>query len=531
MDSQSNNKSSRDNASHDRQKAKDVRLSNISASKAVADAVRTSLGPRGLDKMVQEEGGDVFISNDGATILSKMRVEHPAAKMLVDLSKAQDVEAGDGTTTVVVIAGSLLSACLTLLGKGIHPSVISDAFQFAVEKAEEILERAAQPVDVNDRAAVVQAAATALSSKVVSQHAALLAPIAVEAVTRISNLDQPDSIDLRNIRVVKKLGGTLDDTELFDGLVLNQHANKSAGGVTKVTGAKVALIQFCLSAPKTDIENNVIVQDYSAMDRVLREERQYILNLCKKIKNTGCNVLLIQKSILRDATSELSLHYLAKMKIMVVQDIEREEIEFIAKSLQCVPIAGIDSFVPEKLAKVDLVEEVTVGTEKMVKLSGIQGKHKTVSIIARGSNKLMLDETERSLHDAFCVVRSLFRRRFLIAGGGAAETEVAVGLNKIAKTLEGAAAFCVRAFADALEVIPYTLAENAGLPSIEIVTELRNKHVQGDKNAGINFKKGCISNMAEENVVMPLLVTVSALRLATECVRMILKIDDIVMTR
>jgi T-complex protein 1 subunit delta len=284
MDSQSNNKSSRDNASHDRQKAKDVRLSNISASKAVADAVRTSLGPRGLDKMVQEEGGDVFISNDGATILSKMRVEHPAAKMLVDLSKAQDVEAGDGTTTVVVIAGSLLSASLTLLGKGIHPSVISDAFQFAVEKAEEILERAAQPVDVNDRAAVVQAAATALSSKVVSQHAALLAPIAVEAVTRISNLDQPDSIDLRNIRVVKKLGGTLDDTELFDGLVLNQHANKSAGGVTKVTGAKVALIQFCLSAPKTDIENNVIVQDYSAMDRVLREERQYILNLCKKIK-------------------------------------------------------------------------------------------------------------------------------------------------------------------------------------------------------------------------------------------------------
>jgi T-complex protein 1 subunit delta len=202
----------------------------------------------------------------------------------VDLSKAQDVEAGDGTTTVVVIAGSLLSASLTLLGKGIHPSVISDAFQFAVEKAEEILERAAQPVDVNDRAAVVQAAATALSSKVVSQHAALLAPIAVEAVTRISNLDQPDSIDLRNIRVVKKLGGTLDDTELFDGLVLNQHANKSAGGVTKVTGAKVALIQFCLSAPKTDIENNVIVQDYSAMDRVLREERQYILNLCKKIK-------------------------------------------------------------------------------------------------------------------------------------------------------------------------------------------------------------------------------------------------------
>lgn len=166
-----------------------------------------------------------------------------------------------------------------------------------------------------------------------------------------------------------------------------------------------------------------------------------------------------------------------------------------------------------------------------MKLSGIQGKHKTVSIIARGSNKLMLDETERSLHDAFCVVRSLFRRRFLIAGGGAAETEVAVGLNKIAKTLEGAAAFCVRAFADALEVIPYTLAENAGLPSIEIVTELRNKHVQGDKNAGINFKKGCISNMAEENVVMPLLVTVSALRLATECVRMILKIDDIVMTR
>eukprot|EP00871_Galdieria_phlegrea_P000374 jgi/Galph1/1337/GphlegSOOS_G6054.1 len=517
--------------SHDRQKAKDVRLSNISASKAVADAIRTSLGPRGLDKMVQEEGGDVLISNDGATILSKMRVEHPAAKMLVDLSKSQDTEAGDGTTTVVVIAGSLLNACLTLLGNGIHPSIISDAFQLAADKSEEILEQAAQPVDINDRFALIQAASTALSSKVVSQHASLLAPIAVDAVSRIANVEKPDSIDLRNIRVVKKLGGTLDDTELFDGLVLTQHVNKSAGGITKVNGAKVALIQFCLSAPKTDIENNIIVQDYSTMDRVLREERQYILNLCKKIKNTGCNVLLIQKSILRDATSELSLHYLAKMKIMVIQDIEREDIEFISKTLNCVPIAGIDGFTTDKLSKVDVVEEVAVGTEKMIKMSGIQGKHKTVSVVVRGSNKLVLDEAERSLHDSFCVVRSLIRRRYLIAGGGAAETEVAVGLNKIAKSLEGSTAFCVRAFADALEIIPYTLAENAGLPSIEIVTELRNRHVQGEKAAGINVKKGTISNMAEENVVMPLLVTVSALRLATECVRMILKIDDIVMTR
>ncbi|CAN8074804.1 unnamed protein product [Agarophyton chilense] len=542
---------------HMSEKAKDVRRNNITAAKAVADAIRTSLGPRGMDKMVKQADGSVLITNDGATILEQMKVEHPAAKMLVQLSRSQDVVAGDGTTSVVVICGALLSAALDLLGNGIHPSAISDAFQLALMKSLQIVNGMAVPVNLEDRDALIQAAKTSLNSKVVSQYSNLLAPIAVDAVltvkkapescgnARVNGDYQNESlqgvssssatsfVDLKNIRTVKKLGGTIDDTELIDGLILHQHAARAgSNSVSRVQNAKVAIIQFCLSPPKTDVENSVVVQDYTAMDRILREERQYILGLCKKIKAAGCNMLLIQKSILRDATTDLSLHFLGKMKIMAVTDIERDEVEFISKSLGCVPIAGIETFAPDKLAKVDLVEEISLGSEKLIRMTGIAKPVKeTVSILVRGSNHLVLDEAERSLHDALCVVRSIVHKQYLVPGGGAPETEVSVMLSKAAKETSGMEAYCIEAYAEALNVVPFTLAENAGLQPVEIVTELRRRHAAGESGAGINVSKGAVTNIKDEDVVMPLLVFSSALSLATECVRQLLKIDDIVMVR
>eukprot|EP00898_Chlorokybus_atmophyticus_P007926 jgi/Chlat1/8134/Chrsp75S07578 len=509
----------------------DVRVTNMMAAKAVADAVRTSLGPKGMDKMLKAADGEVIITNDGATILNKMSVTQPAAKMLVELAKSQDIVAGDGTTSVVVLAGALLAKCMELLEKGIHPTIISEALFRAANKAVEVYQGMAIPIELTDRESLLKSATTSLASKVVSQYSSLLAPMAVDCVLRVIDPDRPGSVDLRDIRIVQKLGGTVDDSELVDGLVFDQKSAKSAGGPTSIANARIGLIQFQLSPPKTDIENSVIVQDYAAMDRILKEERNYILNLVKKIKAAGCNVLLIQKSILRDAVTDLSLHYLAKAKIMVVKDIERDEIEFISKTLHCLPISNIDHFKPEKLGTADMVEEVDMGRGKVVKITGIHDMGRTATVLLRGSNNLVLSEAERSLHDALCVVRCLVQKRFLIAGGGAPEIELSRQLGQWAKTLTGMESYCVRAFADAMEVIPYTLAENAGLNPIAIVTELRNLHAKGEVNTGINVRKGAITNILEENVVQPLLVTTSAITLATETVRMILKIDDIVPTR
>ena len=449
----------------------------------------------------------------------------------MQLSKAQDIEAGDGTTSVAVIAGSLLSACQQLISKGIHPTIISESFQMAFDKAVEMLKSIAIPVDLADRDALIRAAVTSLNSKVVSAQSGQIAPIAVDAVLRVIDPLVATNVDLRDVRVVSKLGGTVEDMELVNGLIFHQKASHSAGGPVRMEKAKIGLIQFCLSAPKTDMENNVVVTNYQQMDRILKEERTYILQMVKAIQKSGCNVLLIQKSILRDATSDLSLHFLAKAKIMVVRDIERDEIEFICKTLGCVPVASIDHMTPDKLGHADLVDEIRTSEGAIVQVHGVAHPGKTVSILVRGSNKLFLDEAHRSLHDSLCVVRSLVKTRYLIAGGGAPEMAVSVALSKYAKTIGGQHSYCIRAFAEALEIIPYTLAENAGLNPIVIVTELRKKHAAGEHASGINVKKGAITDILEENVIQPLLVNLSALGLATECVRMVLKIDDIVGVR
>jgi len=389
-----------------------------------------------------------------------------------------------------------------------------------------------RPVNVDQRSDLINTVTTCLSSKVVFQNSEVLGPIAVDAVLNVIDANTAVNVDLNDIKIVKQLGGTVDDTELIEGLVFDKGAKKNAGGPTRVENAKIGLIQFCLSAPKSDMENNVVVSDYAAMDRILREERKHILGLCKKIKKSGCTVLLIQKSILRDAYNDLSLHFLAKMGIMVITDIERNDIEFITRTISCSPVAHIDTFSADKLGSAGLVCEVTMpgGTQRVVKMTGVEAKG-TCSILLRGTNRLTIDEADRSMHDALCVMRSLVKKRFMISGGGVAETQLALKLTEWAKTQVGMKAFCIRAFAEALEVIPYTLAENAGLNPIDIVTELRKQHASGNADAGINVRRNCITNMAEEKVVQPLLVNTSAIHLATECVCMILKIDDVVPVR
>lgn len=403
-----------------------------------------------MDKMIQKGDGEVLITNDGATILSQLQVFHPTAQMLVQLSKSQDIEAGDGTTGICVIAGALLQACSELLSKGIHPTMIAEAFKLSAKKAQEILVSVAKPVDLADRESVLDAVNTCLSSKVVHNNADVLAPIAVDAVLGVIDPATAVNVDLNDVKIVKQVGGTMDDTELVRGLVLEKSAKGASGGPIKIENAKIALIQFCLSAPKTDMENNVVVSDYAAMDRILREERKYILNQCKKIKKWGCNVLLIQKSILRDAYNDLSLHFLAKLDIMVVTDIERNDVDFICRTLNVQPIAHIDHFSAEKMGSCALAQEVTIAgsSSKVVKFTDIVNMGPTITILMRGSNRMVLDEADRSIHDALCVVRSLVKKRFLIGGGGAPEAECALRLTQWAKTLPGVQSYCARAFAE-----------------------------------------------------------------------------------
>jgi T-complex protein 1 subunit delta len=517
------------------EKPKDVLHNNILAAKTLSDIIRTSLGPKGMDKMIKDSKGKVIITNDGATIVNHLQVLHPTAKMLVETSKAQDIAAGDGTTSVVVLAGALLGQAQTLLDKNISATVIADGFTEACNEAQKVIDDLEKKVELTDKESLIQNCITSLSSKVVSNYSEILAPLAVDAVLKLVKNGEiyHDDVDLKDIKVSKKLGGTIEDTKMVDGIVFTDNKiSKAAGGPSKIENPKIGLIQFCISNPKTDMDSTLEIQEYSQMDRVLKEERAHIVKMVKKIKETGCNVLLIQKSILRDATNDLALHFLAKAKILVIKDIEREDVEFICKTLNCKPIAHIDSFTKEKLGTAAKCEEVTLSEgSKIVEITGVPNDAKTVSILCRGSNQLVLDETERSLHDALCVVRSIIKRKAMVPGGSAPETEIAVKLTELANKTQGFKSYCFKAFSDALEVIPYTLAENAGLKPVEIVTELRNKHRKGEKYAGINVKKGIISDMFEQKVIQPSLVTISALKLATEVVRMILKIDDIVICR
>nr|UXY87162.1 T-complex protein 1, delta SU [Cryptomonas sp.] len=507
---------------------KNIQKINLHMAKGVSDAIRTSLGPHGMDKGIISDQ-EILITNDGATILNSAIFNHPAAKMLVNISKSQDLEVGDGTTSVVVLSGSFLGSCLNLLDKGISPTKISDNFRFCLKKAQETLICMALPVDLNDENALYQAASTSLESKVISVQSHLLSPVAVKSVLRITDLTTSCDVNLKNIKIIKKVGGTIEQTELLDGVGIEYPVVKSYNGPTKIISAKIAYIQFHISLPAIDNENTVIVKDYLSMDRILREEKQYIVSICRKIRSSGCNVLLIQKSILRESISNLALQILAEMQIMVIKDISREDLDFITTSFSCVPIVDIESISLEKLGYAEIVEEKTYGSEKITCFKGIKStRSKTASVVIRSSNRLLLQEAERSFHDALCVIRSIVRRRYLVGGGGSAEIEISFTLKQFSKSMTGADCFCIMAFANSLEVIPYTLSENAGLEPIDIVSQLRTLHSIGNKFSGINVKKGLIENMFQSNIVSPLLVMTSILNMSVEFVIQLLKIDSII---
>ena len=505
----------------------DVRMSNISAAKGIASIMRTSLGPKGMDKLLETGKGEVIITNDGATILKNLSVLHPTANLLIQTSKAQDIEAGDGTTSVVVLAGSMLQKAEELMLKGIHPSQISDGFAEGLKLAINVVNKCSEKVDLSDDIYLLDCVKTSLASKIICQNSDEIAPLAIKAVKKIADFSTATNVDLKDIKVVKKLGGTLEDTQLIEGLVFpDKKPSQSAGGPTKIQNPKVALLQFSLASPKTDIENNIAVSDYSQIDRILKEERKYILEMVKKISNSGANVVLLQKSIVRDSINDIALHFLAKKKIMVVRDIERDDVEFICKTLKCIPIAHIDSLTPEKLGNGDCAEEAELSDGSRIFQISVKNSP-TATILVRGSSQLVLEEADRSIHDALCVVRCIIKNKGVISGGGSIEIEILRQLEEWAYSVDrGVLSITVRAFAEALEIIPATLAENCGLNSIKIVTELRAKHKSGLKYSGLKARNGIVvDNAFEHKIMQPALVTISALSLATEVTRMILKIE------
>jgi T-complex protein 1 subunit delta len=340
-----------------------------------------------------------------------------------------------------------------------------------------------------------------------------------------------NSVDLRDIRVVQKVGGTLDDSEIVNGIVLNHHLNRS-GGERILKDAKIALLQFQISPPKPDMDSQVVLTNYAQMDRVQREQRLYLLRIVNAIAKTGANVVLLQKSILRESVSEMGLHFLQQKGILVVRDIDRDEVDFVCRTLGCQPIASVEGLSAEKLGTAGCVEEIRTAGGSLVKITELKERSKTVTVLLRGSNALMIDEADRSLHDALCVIRSLVYERFLLPGGGAAEAELAFRLHGRAREIGGEIGHCMRHFADALDVVPYTLAENAGLSPLDVVTALRAFHSAGKRSYGVSVSAPAgPADMALEKVLQPYLVTKSAINFAAETVRMILKVDDILATR
>ncbi|GKT22884.1 T-complex protein 1 subunit delta [Aduncisulcus paluster] len=536
---------------------KEVRKSNIAAATAIQDIVRTSLGPRGMDKMVTSHDGRTTITNDGATIMKELQVAHPAARMLVELSQAQDIEAGDGTTSVVVMAGSLLKQSEKLIDLGIHPSKVSDAFQHAEAEAQKVLLGMSKPipvfsgesihtpvdfsgeiVDTAPHFELIRAAATSLSSKVVHPYSDLLSRISVETVRRCVDPAKRDFVDLNFIKMVKRKGDSVDKTEIVDGLVLSG----KPGDECRISNAKIGLIRFCISPPKTDMDSSVVVSTAADIDRMVREEYAYIRKICTAIIKAKCNVLLIQKSITRTAIDNQALGFFKKYNskrvkagkpgILVVSDIERNEIEFISRTCGCTPVATIEEFTSEKLGSADLAVRAKSGT---VRITGCRPTTPafTTSVLIRGPHADLLDEIERSLHDAMCVIRCFVKMPFMLPGGGAAEVELTRQLQKKSLDMTGIERYAMRAYADAFEVIPLTLAENAGLNAMATLAKIRSVHKEGGNSAGIEAKTGEIRDMFDEDlrVFQPLLVTSSAVKLATETVRTILKISDIVLAK
>jgi len=505
-----------------RTRGREAQLNNIMVAKVIAEAMRSSLGPRGMDKMLVDSFGDVTITSDGATILKEMEVEHPVAKMLVEIAKAQDAEVGDGTTSVVVIAGELLSKAEELIEKEVHPTTIIEGYRKAAVKALEIIDQISIPVSLEDRETLKKIAKTAMAAKVVSEDADHLAGLAVEAVLRVAEkVDGQWRVDLDNVKIEKKEGQSIRDTAIIDGIVLDKEVVHS-GMPRIVHDARIALLDCPLEIEKTEFDAKLHIESPEQMKAFMEQEEQMLREMVEKIAEAGANVVLCQKGI-----DDVAQHFLARKGILAVRRIKRSDIEKIARATGARIITRIEEITEKDLGRARLVEERRVGEDKMIFIEGCENP-KSITILIRGGTKRLVEEAERSLKDALNVVKDVIVENKMVAGGGAPEIEVSLALREYAKSLAGKEQLAVEKFADALEVIPMQLAENAGLDPIEVIVALRARHKQGERWAGVNVLEGKIDDMYKLEVLEPALVKKQAIKAATEAAAMILKIDDII---
>jgi thermosome len=504
-------------------KGRDAQKNNIFAAKLVAEIVKSSLGPRGMDKMLVDSLGDVTITNDGATILKEIDVQHPAAKMLVEISKTTDNEVGDGTTSAVVLAGSLLENAEELVNKDVHPTIIVDGYQKAADKAVEFLNEIAVKVKPGDKEVLNHIARTSMLTKLVADNSSELASLIVEAVLQVAEKKDDGSyrVDLDNIKVEKKPGGSTSDTRLIKGIVLDKEV-VHAGMPKRVENAKIALINSPLEIEKTEFSAEIRINDPSQMQKFLEEENQMLKAMVESLSSAGANVLVCQKGI-----DDIAQHYLAKKGILAVRRAKESDMSKLAKATGARIVSNLEDLTSKDLGFAELVEERRVEQDKWVFLEGSKNP-KAVTILVRGGSQRVVDEAERSMHDALMVTKDVLEKPAIVAGGGAPEAEVAAQLRDWATKLSGREQLAVSRYADALESIPLTLAENAGMDTIDTQVELRAKHGQGKKWAGINVTTGKVSDMMGDDVVEPLAVKEQIIRSATEAASMILRIDDVI---
>ncbi|MBX8635783.1 MAG: TCP-1/cpn60 chaperonin family protein [Thermoplasmata archaeon] len=508
-----------------REKGKGAQFENISAAKAIADAVRTTLGPRGMDKMLVGGLGDVTITNDGVTILKELEVEHPAAKMIIEVAKTQDEEAGDGTTTSVVLAGELLKKAESLIERNVHPTVIIKGYRMAESKAIEVLEKASLPVSVKDKDILNDIARTAMYSKSASSSMETLAKISVDAVTAVAEeRDGKYVVDDDNIQFVKKHGASIDETELIEGIIVDKEASHTA--MPKVVEkAKIALLDAALEIKKTEIDAKIEITDPSKLQQFLAEEENMIKRMVEKVKQSGATVLFCQKGI-----DDLAAHYLSKEKIYAVKRVKKSDMEKLSKATGANIISRIDDLTSSDLGNAQSVEEKKVLDDRMTFVTGCKNP-KAVSILIRGGTEHVVDEIERSLVDATSVVAVAIEDGRMTYGGGAMATELALKLGDYATSVGGREQIAIEAYAEAFEVVPTTLAENAGLDPIDILIDIRKAHKNGQVSAGVNVITGKVGDMKREKVIEPIRVGRQAIHSATDAAVMILKIDDVIASK
>jgi thermosome len=502
---------------------KDAQKNNIQAAKIVAETVKTTLGPRGMDKMLVSSIGDVTITNDGATILKELDVQHPAAKMLVEVAKTQDNEVGDGTTSSVILAGELLSKAENLLDENIHPTVIIDGYKKASDKAQEVLNSMAIPVSINDEKALLNVALTSMGSKGITgakEHFARLAVDAVKQVTEERDGKLKADIDL--IKVIKKHGKSLEDTELVKGMVIDKEV-ASSQMPKDVHDAKIALLNAKLEIDKTEFDAKINIERPEQMQLFLDEEERMLKEMTDIVRSTGANVLFCEKGI-----DDVALHFLAKAGILAVKSVSSSDMEKLARATGAKIIASVKDLTADALGSAKAVEEVKIGDDKLLYVRECKNP-KAVTVVIRGGAEHIVAEAERALHDALCVVRNAVEDGKIIPGGGAPEAEVSRQLRSYAVKVGGREQLAIEAYADAVEAIPLMLAENAGLDPIDIMVALRAEHESNHSPYfGVDVFSGKIKNMLELNVVEPMRVKQQVVKSATEAANMILKIDDLI---